>query len=731
MSKDNSVEQQNKKSTVQSIETKMRQTKNTLSGIGWFVLAGFCSAALSTITKILVTRYHVFQITFLHAFLAFPLYIPLLLKTKYKVLKTPQVHLHFVRGAINVLCAVSWFYALKYSPISEAVSIKFITPIMITFLAIIFFKERPHLYNIMALMTGFIGILLIIQPEFDTFKMGYFLVLLSAVLSSLYHLLVKKLTAKDSADTVTIYFIITMSLFTLPMALPVFKMMTLADFALTVLLAVVTTGYIKFMAVAYSKTDISILQPFDFMRLVFASILAFIIFGKVTGPWTVVGAIIILSSTSFLTIVRKYEYQLEKCRKQIEELLKTRMNFFRNINHELRAPLNAILGYSQVIMEKNEDRGNAGISQTYNYAQQINCAGEHLLGLINNILDISKIDSDKMTLYETEFSLGQDLWSCINMMAIRAEQKSVRINYIKDEISLGENNDIIIKADQQKIKQILINILSNAIKYNHVGGAVDIRLSLDSEKENIVLKIKNTGQGMKKEEIPKIFEEYMQTTEGVQRGEGTGLGLPIAKKLVELHKGSLKFDSDEEQGAEITITLPKECVIKITPDVCDLKKCQKVECECNERESSTKKDGAKYPDLKILLVDDDRMLLDLHSRILRKTITENVIPLDGGRKLFEILEKEKPDLLILDEHLEVKEKGSELARKIKESSNTDISSIKIIMLTADVFTKDIENIMKTSKADAFVPKPFNVNDMVNKVAYVMGFLGNKNNNGEI
>lgn len=727
MSKSDNITQQDK-GTVHSIETKMKQTKNTLSGIGWFVLAGFCSAALSTITKILVTRYHVFQITFLHAFLAFPLYIPLLLKTKYTVLKTPQIHLHFIRGAINVLCALSWFYALKYAPISEAVSIKFITPIMITFLAIIFFKERPHLYNIVALVTGFMGILLIIQPEFNTFKMGYFLVLLSAVLSSLYHLLVKKLTAKDSADTVTIYFIITMSLFTLPMALPVFKMMTLADFMLTVLLAVVTTGYIKFMAVAYSKTDISILQPFDFMRLVFASILAFIIFGKVTGPWTVVGAIIILSSTSFLTIVRKYEYQLEKCRRQIECLLKSRMNFFRNINHELRAPLNAILGYSQVILEKNEKSGKAGISQTYNYASQINNAGEHLLGLINNILDISKIDSDKMTLYKTEFSLSQDIWHCINMMAIRAEQKSIRFNYIKDELSLGKGNDIIIKADQQKIKQILINILSNAIKYNYIGGSIDIELSLDSKTKDIVLKIKNSGQGMKEEEIPKIFEEYMQNNEGVQRGDGTGLGLPIAKKLVELHNGTFKFDSSEGEGAEVTIILPKDYVAKIMPETCTLGKCQKIKCKCPEEDISKKKSGAKYPDLKVLLVDDDRMLLDLHTRILKKTITENVIPLNGGRKLFEILEQEKPDLIILDEHLEVKEKGSELARKIKDNADSNISSIKIIMLTADVFTKDIQNIMSTSKADAFIPKPFNVNDMINKVTFAMGFTKDNENN---
>jgi two-component system cell cycle sensor histidine kinase PleC len=252
-------------------------------------------------------------------------------------------------------------------------------------------------------------------------------------------------------------------------------------------------------------------------------------------------------------------------RKQAEETLQLAMgeavaanraksNFLANMSHELRTPLNAIIGFSDMI--KNGVAGSVANGKFLEYIHHINESGTHLLGLINDILDLSKIEVGKLELHEERVDVAGLVQSCVTLVNGRAEHNSgVTIDC---EIPHGLP---LLRADGRKLKQIVVNILSNAVKFTDGGGVVTVKTSYDLAT-GTVLQITDTGIGIAPEDIPKTLEPFSQVDSELSRKyEGTGLGLPLTKSLVELHGGTLDLQSTLGVGTTVTVRFPAERII--------------------------------------------------------------------------------------------------------------------------------------------------------------------------
>ena len=225
---------------------------------------------------------------------------------------------------------------------------------------------------------------------------------------------------------------------------------------------------------------------------------------------------------------------------------RAKSKFLANMAHELRTPLNAIIGFSEIIkLDKIRMR-----EQYPEYAGYIHDAGTILLDIINSILDLARIESGKILLQEELVSLDQLVRSAINTIRPIAQRKAIEID------DLGKTRSTIVYVDSLKLKQIMLNLLSNSVKFTEPRGHIEIDTVVDTDGY-LVLSIKDTGIGIAAEQIEKVFQPFEQVADHLTRGhEGTGLGLPIAKALIELHGGELVLSSQLGVGTTARIRLP-------------------------------------------------------------------------------------------------------------------------------------------------------------------------------
>lgn len=231
---------------------------------------------------------------------------------------------------------------------------------------------------------------------------------------------------------------------------------------------------------------------------------------------------------------------------KILESDKVKNEFLANISHELRTPLNAIIGFSDVLKEKLFGELN---EKQLEYINEINVSGIHLLGMINELLDISKIEAHAMTLNKMEYQLSRSINEVVNVVNPLAEKKNIKITK-----NIPEEKLVI--ADYQKINQILYNLLSNAIKFTPDNGKIYIDTKF--EKKYFQFSIKDSGIGIAKENQVKIFEKFVQLEDAyVKQESSTGLGLTITKNLVEMHDGKITVGSELEKGTTFTVKIPQ------------------------------------------------------------------------------------------------------------------------------------------------------------------------------
>jgi signal transduction histidine kinase len=243
--------------------------------------------------------------------------------------------------------------------------------------------------------------------------------------------------------------------------------------------------------------------------------------------------------------------ELLKAREIAEQASRAKSDFLANMSHELRTPLNAIIGFSEVI-----NTGMFGpLSVRYReYGGYVLNSGVHLLALINEILDLSRLEAGKLELQDQDVDLSFVVRDALRLVEAQAEKSKIHL-------SEAMRGDIpLIRGDERRLRQILINLLANAVKFTPEGGRV--RVSIFRRDAELAIEVSDTGIGMAPEQIPKALEPFGQIESKVSgKYEGTGLGLPLAKRLIELHGGTLTIESKPNAGTRVTVTVPPERIV--------------------------------------------------------------------------------------------------------------------------------------------------------------------------
>ncbi len=267
----------------------------------------------------------------------------------------------------------------------------------------------------------------------------------------------------------------------------------------------------------------------------------------------VISTLLITSNKAELIIAKQHETNLELAAQAASAQAENRdkSQFLANVSHELRTPLNAIIGFSEFI--KSERSGPIGNEKYGEYIRDIHGSGVHLLSLINDILDYSKAEADKLELEISEVDATKSVRNCMRLVSPRAEGA---------QVTLGEEiprEHFILKTDAKKLKQVMLNLLSNAVKFTPSGGSVTVTMWQNVVDGGLSIEVRDTGIGIAPKDISRAMAPFGQVDNALSRKyEGTGLGLPLTRKFVEIMGGTFSIASEVGKGTTITITLPKE-----------------------------------------------------------------------------------------------------------------------------------------------------------------------------
>lgn len=390
-----------------------------------------------------------------------------------------------------------------------------------------------------------------------------------------------------------------------------------------------------------------------------------------------------------ITSLKEAELEKEKARQSAEAANRAKSTFLANMSHELRTPLNAIIGFSQLL--NRDPQLSEKQRQTLGTILR---SGEHLLGLINDVLDMAKIEAGKIVLQPVTFDLFAMLDTLQEMLSVRAEAKNLYLRFDRDP-QLPQ----WIITDERKLRQVLINIIGNGIKFTQTGGVeVVVRVVEAGDPVTLSFAIRDTGLGMTPEEVGMLFQAFVQTDTSKKVSEGTGLGLVISRQFARLMDGEISVSSQKGVGTTFTVRIRAGCASG---------------CAAGVTEAPVTGLLPGQPTYRILVADDHKDNRELIDQLLTG-VGFQVKQASNGQEALALSQAWLPDLVFMDKQMPVMD-GWTASRLLKQQ----FPQVKVIALSASVFEQDREA-WESVGCDAFIPKPFQENQLFQALEQHLG-----------
>lgn len=379
--------------------------------------------------------------------------------------------------------------------------------------------------------------------------------------------------------------------------------------------------------------------------------------------------------------------KLDEEKKRADAANNAKTAFVANMSHEIRTPINSVLGMNEMILRESKEDN---IKQ---YANDIQYSAQALLGIINDILDIAKIETGKMEIIPADYDLREFLYNVVNMMSLKARTKDLEL-----EVLVDEKLPNCLEGDDIRIRQVLVNLLNNAVKYTH-SGKVTLQVTKESWEKGIAkikFVVKDTGIGIKEEDIQKLFVAFERIEEKRNRNiEGTGLGINICVQLLEMMKSSLQVESEYGKGSTFSFVLEQKVNGEEVVGEFDMQK---------RRELELSKYQAVFtaPEAKILVVDDNAMNRKVFCNLLKQTKVQ-VDEANNGERCLQLVVKNRYDLIFMD-HMMPGMDGIETFHAMETLEDNLCQDTPVIILTANAVIGAKENYLKEG-FDGFLSKP--------------------------
>ena len=378
--------------------------------------------------------------------------------------------------------------------------------------------------------------------------------------------------------------------------------------------------------------------------------------------------------------IMKMKEKLDTQNKEIKKAMRVKEEFLANMSHEIRTPLNAMLGFVDIIYEKEDKVENK------KYLEIIKKSGKNLLTIINDILDFSKIESGKLRIEKIEFNPKEEFGIIVSLFSAKASEKNV-------SLSINMHNlDYYIISDPVRIKQVISNLVSNAIKFTPSGKKVICNINYNKHTQKLYIEVIDEGVGIEKSKLKSIFKPFSQAdTSTTRKYGGTGLGLTISKKLVELLGGELKVDSEIEVGSKFYFSIPA-------------KKTELISKQIQEKSEKKEMLNIKFKS-NILIVEDNKANQMFLKVVLNSLGIKDIDIANDGIEAIQKVKEKKYDLIFMDENMP-NMNGIEASKKIKELGiNTPI-----IAVTANALSGDKERFLEVM--EGYIPKPIDKDKLV-------------------